>query len=180
MSGRTARRLLVALPVLLGLAAAAAAGPAADCTTTTVILVRHAEKNAHAPGGDAGLSAPGRLRARELARTLADVGVGAMYASPFPRARLTAEPLAAALGDSVRVYDPNDLETLAARLRAAHRGQTVLVVGHSDTVPQTIECLTGQQLPADEAVAYDRLYVLTLSGDESFRLLRLRYGAAVP
>lgn len=157
--------------------AAAAPGSPADTTVTTVLLVRHAEKNAHAPGGDAGLSMKGMQRARELARALRDAGVDAVYASQFPRARLTAEPLARALADSVRVYDANDLEALAARIRSGHRGQTVLVVGHSDTVAQTIECLTGQRLPEDEAVAYDKLYLLILGPGGANRLLRLRYGA---
>jgi hypothetical protein len=77
----------------------------------------------------------------------------------------------------VRVYDANDLEALVARIRAAPHGATILVVGHSDTVPQTIELLSGQRLPEGEAAAYDRLYVLTLGPGRAWRLLRLRYGA---
>jgi hypothetical protein len=58
------------LALLLVVFAAPAWAAPADSTYTTVILVRHAEKNPHPAGGDAGLNTQGLLRARELARTL--------------------------------------------------------------------------------------------------------------
>ena len=157
---------------------AVAGGPGSvDTSATTVVLVRHAEKLAHAPGGDMGLSAKGVVRSQELARVLGDAGIVAIYASQFPRARLTGQPLARALADSVRAYDANAIAKLATRIRSEHRGQTVLVVGHSDSIPETFEALTGRRWPEGESVSSDKLYVLTLNADGSDRLLRLRYGA---
>jgi broad specificity phosphatase PhoE len=169
------RRLALAL-LLLALAAPAWAAPA-DSTYTTVILVRHAEKNPHPAGGDAGLSTQGLIRARELARTLEGAGVSAVYASFYGRARMTAEPLAAAIGDSVRVYDPNWLDALAARVLAERRGRTVVIVGHGDTIGPTIEALTGRALGATEPAPYDGMWVLTLRAGGESSLVRLRYGA---
>jgi len=163
--------------VLIGLMGAGAS-LAADSHVITVFLVRHAEKNAHAPGGDAGLSAQGILRSQELARVLADTPLSAIYTSTFARARLTGESVARARRDSVRVYDPNRLEDLAARIRAENPGQTVLVVGHGDTLPGTFEALTGDAFP-DKDVPYDKLYVVTLSPEGGYRLLTLHYGARV-
>jgi len=177
---------LTAMLVLAGISAGAAgAGAGASLSAAapvstaplTVIVVRHAEKNPHPAGGDAGLSTRGILRARELARAVGDADVAAVYVSQFGRARLTGEPVAEAIGDSVRVYDANRSDLLAARIRAGHGGQTVLVVGHGDSVPELIEALAGERLGADEAVAYDRMFVLTLLADGSHRLVRLRYGA---
>ena len=169
------KRLLAAL-LLLVLAAPASAAPA-DSTYSTVILVRHAEKNPHPAGGDAGLNTKGLLRARELARTLEGAGVSAVYASWYGRARLTAEPLAGAIGDSVRVYDPNHLDALATRVRVEGKGKTVVIVGHGDTIGPTIEALTGQALGKVEPAPYDGMWVLTLRNGGEFTLVRLRYGA---
>lgn len=170
--------LVFVLLALLSVPARAAVAPRDTTALSTVILVRHAEKNDHPAGGDAGLNTLGLLRARELARVLSDAGVRAVYASQFWRAQLTAEPLARAIGDSVRVYDANHLEDLARRVRAEGQGRTVLIVGHGDTIQGTIEALIGTTLPAKEAVPYDRIWILTLGPGADWKLVRMRYGAA--
>ena len=168
------KRLVLAL--LLFATPAFAAAP--DTTLSTVILVRHAEKNEHPPGGDAGLDTKGLVRARELARTLEGAGVRAVYASQYGRTRLTAEPLATAIGDSVRTYDANRLDALAERVLAEGKGGTVVIVGHGDTIGPTIEALTGTALGRNEPAPYDRMWVLTLGPGGAHRFVRLRYGSA--
>ncbi len=170
-------RAFAALVFVLSIALthAVAAGTLAQ-PTTTVILVRHAEKNAHPPGGDAGLTTKGIVRSQTLARTLRDSGIAAVFASRYGRARLTAEPIAAALGDSVRIYDPNDLPALAHRIQDEFAGRIVLVVGHGDTISPTLTELGGPALAKDESVDYDRMFVLTLSPGAEPRLLRMVYG----
>jgi len=148
-----------------------------DTTATTVILVRHAEKVTHPPGGDAGLDTKGIVRAQELKRVLADAGIQAIYASQFGRARLTAAPLAESLHDSVRTYDANRNDLLAARIHREHRGQTILVVGHTDSIAEFFEQLTGARLNEGSAIAYDRMFVITLLAGGRHTVTRLRYGA---
>ena len=167
------KRLLLALLLL----AAPAHAAAPDTTLSTVILVRHAEKNEHPPGGDAGLNTKGLVRARDLARTLEGAGVRAVYATQYGRTRITAAPLAEAIGDSVRSYDANHLDQLARRVLAEGKGGTVVIVGHGDTIGPTIEALTGQALGKAEPAPYDRMWVLTLGPAGAFRVVRLRYGA---
>jgi broad specificity phosphatase PhoE len=176
------RRTLALLALLVAAAGPAHAAAAARDTTalSTVVLVRHAEKNEHPPGGDAGLDTKGLLRARELARVFEGAGVRAVYTSQYGRARLTGEPLARAIGDSVRVYDANRLEDLAKRVRAEGKGGTVVIVGHGDTIQPTIEALVGTTLDAKEAAPYDRMWILTLGPGASWKLVRLRYGAEAP
>ena len=156
---------------------ASSAPAAVAASPKTVFLVRHAEKVPHPAGGDSGLSTKGTVRAQVLARTLKDAGVTAIYASQFGRAQLTALPLARETGDSVRTYDANYLEALVKRVRAEAPGGTVLIVGHSDTISETYENFTGERLPKDEQVTYDKLYVVTFAPDGTHRLVRLRYGA---
>ncbi len=64
--------------------------------------VNHLLDTAH-PG--APLNATGHRQAEELARTLADEPIQAVYASTLTRAQETAAPLAAALGLEVEVLD---------------------------------------------------------------------------
>jgi broad specificity phosphatase PhoE len=168
------RPILALLAALVaGVPRPAAADAAPADSVTTVILVRHAEKDTMFVGADQPLSMAGKLRARELARVLADAKPAAIYVTPWSRNRHTAEPLANRLGDTLTVVDAVD-ETVR-RLRG-HPGQTVLVVGHSNTIPQILAALTGRPELDSLAVAYDDLFVLTLRGRES-RLLRLHYGA---
>lgn len=146
-----------------------------DSTTTTIVLVRHAEKSTTMIG-DVPLSAVGFLRAKELAHVLGDTPLDAIYVTPYLRNRETAEPLAKKHGDSLHVVDAID-ETVR-RLRTRYPGKTVCVVGHSNTLPQIIELLTGRKVEPFLEGEYDRLYVVTLAPGRPATLLRLNYGAA--
>ena len=169
--------LLVAAVALAPIATTAAAAAATD-SVTTVILVRHAEKDTLLLGSDPPLSAAGIVRARELARMLGDAGISAIYVTLWKRSRQTAQPLATRLGDSLTVVDAVD-ETVE-RLRTRHAGQKVLVVGHSNTVPQIVERLSGESVPGFTEGEYDRLYVVTLIPGRQARVVRLHYGAGKP
>jgi broad specificity phosphatase PhoE len=162
-----------ALLLLLVPAVAAAAGPGMK----TIVVVRHAEAAPAPEGGDPPLSADGRARAEELARVLGDSGVRAVYQTHLARNRQTAEPLARRLGARQAVVDETGA-TLAA-VAAEPWGATVLVVGHSNTVPQILAGLTGQPFPEHEAVGFDAMWIVSLSRDGGVSLVRLRYGAPV-
>ena len=173
-------RSKILTPVLLAAFAlvAASAGRAAtatppDTTTTTVVLVRHADKDTHFVGADPPLSAAGMLRAQELARMLGEVPFSAIYVTPWARNRQTAEPLARSHGDRLTVVDAIDRTVQGVK----HSGGIVLVVGHSNTVPQILAALTGRPELDSLAVGYDDLFVLTLGPCGVSRLLRLHYGA---
>ena len=64
-----------------------------------------------------------------------------IYVSSPKRARQTAAPLAARLKLTPKIYDPKDSAALVAAVKAEHG--TVLIVGHSNTVPDIIEQLDG-------------------------------------
>ena len=167
---------VLAVPAALAPPARPAAGSIPDSAATTVIVVRHAEKDTMMVGADPPLSAAGILRAHELARVLADAGISAIYVTPWQRNRQTAQPLADRIGDTLTVVDAVD-ETVE-RLRTRHAGRTVLVVGHSNTVPQIIEKLAGVTIPPFVERDFDRLYVVTLLPGRPARVTALHYGAA--
>jgi len=124
-----------------------------DDATTTFILVRHAEKATDDPR-DPTLTTAGLQRAERLARLLADRPLTAVYATDYQRTRQTAQPTAASHGLDITIYDAGQPpHEFAHALRQRHAGETVLVVGHSNTVPgivsQLCECM-ADPLEEDE------------------------------
>src|SRR5262245_7146592 len=149
--------------------------------TTTVILVRHAEKAA-TPAVDPPLTAAGEARARELWDALKDARVGAIITTQLVRTRATAQPTATATGVTPEVVNAggaNHPQEVAAVVRK-HVGQTVLVVGHSNTVPSIIEALGAKKPPAICDGEYDNLYILTLGADGKAGVVRSKFGARAP
>jgi probable phosphoglycerate mutase len=141
---------------------------------TVIYLVRHAEKVTD--GVDPILSAAGRERARVLADLLEGVRIDAIHSTDFRRTRETARPLAQRIGRAIDLYDPDRSEALVADILSA--GGRHLVVGHSNTVPELVVLLGGDGgPPIDEAAEYDRLYVVTRTGDGAVQTELRRYGA---
>jgi broad specificity phosphatase PhoE len=166
--------MLLLVAGLLGCVATIPQQPAAE-TPVTVLIVRHAEKAAE-PEDDPPLTEAGQQRAALLARMAAASGASAAYATQYLRTQQTVDPLAAALGLAVQQRDAGDIDGLVERILAQHRGQTVVVAAHSDTVPMLVEKLTGGPVPAIEETEYDNLYVVTASAHGHGTALRLRYG----
>jgi broad specificity phosphatase PhoE len=150
--------------------------PTAD-TATTLLMVRHAEKAA-GPGDDPPLTDTGRERAAALARIAGSSGASAIYATQYLRTQQTVEPLAQQLGLTVQQRNSGDTDGLVAQILSENRGQTVVVAGHSDTIPMLIEKLTGKSVPPIEESEYDGLYVVTSWGVGHGRAVRLRYGSS--
>lgn len=141
----------------------------------TVILVRHADIDLPPPLGNPNppLNAAGMVRAADLARVLERAGVARIFTSTALRTQQTAAPIAAklALVPAVLNWDP----PAVTRLRAGAFGDVVLIVGHSNTVPEIVQQLTGEAAPIG-AAEFDNLLVVTVDGAAG-RLLRLKYGA---
>lgn len=141
----------------------------------TVFVVRHAERADTAAGSavamdtDPSLSAAGRRRAELLAAMLKDAGITAIYVTEFKRTHETAAPLAKALGVTVTEIFSKDLAGLLARLKPG-QGR-VLVVGHSNSVPEVIKGLGVKTALAIADTEYDNLFIVTPQRD----LIRLRF-----
>jgi probable phosphoglycerate mutase len=135
---------------------------------TTIFLVRHAEKGT---GDDPALTKVGRARAESLASMLKDAGITAIYTSEVKRTQQTAAPTAKALHVEPAIIPADDRAALVAKLRSS--SGNVLVVGHSNTVPQIIKAL-GITTPVTIADNdFDNLFLVVL--EEKPRLIRLHY-----
>jgi len=138
-----------------------------------VYLVRHAEK-ADDGTNDPPLAIAGRIRVQTLKALLADVDLTHVHTTDWKRTRDTARPFAERAALEMAVYDPRELETLAAEIMAAPGRH--LVAGHSNTTPQLVAALGGNPLGPIDELEYDRLYVLVIQPGETTVTTVLRFG----
>jgi phosphohistidine phosphatase SixA len=134
-------------------------------STTTVFVMRHAEKVA-LPGDDPPLSPAGEARALALAeqfgRAPKGLGLDCIIVSEFRRTQDTVRPLANHLGIPVIVVPAKETATAASRALAEYRGGRVLIVGHSNTVPELVEELSGREVPGMSEAEYGVVYVVAV------------------
>lgn len=132
--------------------------------STTVFLVRHAEKVDQSR--DPELSLPGKARAVRLMELLQEAGIDKVYSTSYIRTNETVRPLAEKLNLEIEEYKPFDQEMVNA-LKSDFKGKSVLVSGHSNTIPALVNQLIKQekfkQLDDKE---YSKLFVVTFSEKE--------------
>lgn len=143
----------------------------------TVILVRHAELQgtAMAEPRELPLSDEGKARAQKLANLLAEAGVAAIYVTDFQRTNQTGQPLSYKIDRPLTVVPKGDPRELVARLRKEHAGETVLVVGHTDTLPGLIKALGHPAEIKIDAQDYGNLFIVSPKADGAPAFVRLRY-----
>jgi broad specificity phosphatase PhoE len=162
MTTKTRPRLLPLTFVILALGIAASSASAQQ----SVFLVRHAERADSTPAkppamaSDPDLSEAGRARAETLAAMLKDAKIAAIISTEFKRTQQTAAPLAKAVGVAVTTIKASENENVVKTVRST--AGNVLVVGHSNTIPDIVKALGA---PAPDPIRddeFDNLYVVTL------------------
>lgn len=139
--------------------------PGAAPAQKAVFVVRHAEKATEANDRSVPLSEAGKARAQRLAAMLQDTGVTAIYSTDYVRTRATAEPLAEALHQPIRIYaatDPRGRSSAALLLETLRKEPqaVVLVVGHGDTVPELLSALGVSAKIELRGQDYDNLFLV--------------------
>jgi broad specificity phosphatase PhoE len=144
---------------------------------TTIILVRHAEKKIEPNNPDPDLAPAGEARAQEIARMLSAVRIDAIYATQFKRTQQTVKPLAEKAGVIVTILDATQTDELTKRLQTIHRGQTIFIVGHNNTVPALVSTLSGESVPVIPESEYDNLFIVTVYRFGKAKVVKLKYGS---
>ncbi len=111
---------------------------------TTFILVRHAEKALDGTNNPP-LSEIGLERASDLAALLSAHDIAALYSTPFKRTEATLTPIGRNKGIEVQNYDPYAKGDWLAPLIEKHAGETVVISGHSNTIPTLANALLGNE-----------------------------------
>ncbi|PVY43054.1 histidine phosphatase family protein [Pontibacter virosus] len=146
---------------------------------TTIYLVRHAEKDTtDASNEDPELTEVGHARAEALRTLLEGQEVDALYATKYMRTGQTLYPLAKERNMEVVQYEGHDFEGLKARILEEHRGETVVVAGHSNTLLPIIEAF-GVTKPFEEIAdsQYRYLFKLTVRSDNTASVEVSEFGA---
>ncbi len=147
--------------------------------STVILIVRHAEKASEAE--DSPLTEAGTERAKALVKVAENAGVSAIYTTQLKRNRDTARPFAERarlpLAEMpVNLASPGDYgQRLARDIMEKHRGQTVLVIGHGNTIGSLVEGLSGKAAPF-ESVEYPDLFIVTIAPSGSTGIIKSQYG----
>lgn len=114
-----------------------------SCQDYDVYVMRHLPK-AVSENKDPDLSEEGHRMAVALSEqdfmALVDVG----YTTDYKRTRQTLTPSAKQHQFEVRTYDPRDNQALVDEINKQYCGKTVMIVGHSNTVPSIVQAFDGQ------------------------------------
>jgi phosphohistidine phosphatase SixA len=144
----------------------------------TIFVVRHAERAS--TDRDSQLSDVGLKRADCLAKTLHDASIKSGFVTEFKRTQQTAEPALKQSGVTATIVPAADPSQTAALAKKALAAGNVLIVGHSNTVPQIVQTLTGdvkpsQAVPSMSDAEFDRLMIIDFSGDAKPQVTTLHY-----
>lgn len=114
---------------------------APDEEVSSYYFVRHAEKVISKDPNPA-LKTVGKLRADAWALVLKDIAFDAVYSTDYLRTKQTAQPLAESQGLEITLYHPTKINY--EEFMQNTKGKTVLIVGHSNTIPGFVNKLIGQ------------------------------------
>ena len=131
---------------------------------TKIILVRHAEKMLDG-SKDPELTTEGKQRAERLRFLLSDIDVDQIFSSPYVRTKNTVAPVAISKNITVEMYNPKD-PNFSTYLWSKVKGETAIVVGHSNSIPALVNQLIGKdkfkELTED---VYSKIWILTYSDE---------------
>ena len=149
--------ILILLNTLLSISA-----QETDKHTTTYYLIRHAEKvrdNQKDPNPD--LNERGLLRAQKWEEILQFISFDAIYSTDFKRTLKTVEPIAISNELEIQKYHPIKLDFEEFKKNTI--GKNVLIVGHSNTIPQFTNTLIGKEkYPEIDDAEFSHLYIITI------------------
>ena len=140
-----------------------------------IFAVRHAEKQSDE--ADTPLSAKGLARAQCLAETLKDAHIDSVLVTQYKRTHQTAEPTVRESHAKEQQFDAKQSDSTVAAARTAAQSGNVLIVGHSNTLPDILKSLGAGAVTIPDA-AYDMLFVVELRDPQ--HVLTLHYCPNLP
>lgn len=143
----------------------------------TYYVVRHAEKAVQAQNmtSDVPLTEEGRARAIALQTILSDKKIAYIYSTNTIRTMSTANPTAAYFHLPVQTYGPRPDSSFIAALTLLKKN--TLIVGHSNTVDDIVNALTGTNTMAGDLQdnEYNNLFMIRVRG-KKIKYERVKYG----
>ena len=126
---------------------------------TQYYFIRHAEKADSSKNPN--LSEKGLERAQQWKVLFSEINFDAVYSTDFNRTLQTINPIVLENGKLLKIYNPQlvDIETF----KKETIGKTILIVGHSNTIPKMVNQIIKENKYVDIAEnQFGNLYVITL------------------
>lgn len=144
-------------------------------TITTFILVRHAEKAAEG-GSDPELTPEGEKRAEAFAALFDKTEITTIYSTNYKRTHNTVKPLSLKKNIGINNYAFIKHEALNDLIKE-NSGGTIVIAGHSNTIPEIANALVGakrfEQFADDD---YGNILVISvISVGKDAKVLWLKY-----
>ncbi|MCD2259243.1 SixA phosphatase family protein [Psychroserpens luteolus] len=138
-----------------------------ESETTTYYFIRHAEKDrSDKTNRNPDLTKAGKTRAIHWSKILQHVKFDAVYSTKYNRTMQTAAPTAEKNKVEIQFYDPRVL--FSEDFATATKGQTVLVVGHSNTTPAFVNMVLKEKKYEDiDDNNNGNLYIVTISNGKT-------------
>ena len=135
---------------------------AQDNTVSTYYLIRHSEK-VISENPNPKLTKKGLERADHWAEIFENIQFDAVYSTDYIRTRNTAQPTAKSQNIELSLYHPTQIDYL--KFKEETKGKTVLIVGHSNTIPIFTNSLIekSKYKELNESV-YGNLYIINICG----------------
>lgn len=141
---------------------------AQNTATTTLYLIRHAEKADLSSNPE--LSEAGIKRAKNWAAYFEKTPIDVFYTTMYKRTQQTCSPIAATKQKDIIFYKPEAMDL--KKIIEEYQGKTILIVGHSNTIPNYINKLLGEQkYPDIPETEFGNLYVIKSNGKITSELL---------
>ncbi len=138
-----------------------------ESTITTFYLMRHADKDTiNGDKNDPPLTEEGKKRAENWAEYFSNETINAIYTTNYDRTMHTIFYLARDKDISAEIYYPGQL--FDNEFLKKVQGQNVVIVGHSNTIPQMVNKMIGEEKYSDiDDDDYNNLYVVTFKGTKA-------------
>ena len=148
-------------------------------TVSTFYFIRHAEKDRSNPtNNDPELNQKGLGRAMHWAEILNDVPMDAIYTTDYERTSMTASPLSVKQDITPLYYNPSDVDIEV--FKSTNIGKNVLVVGHSNTTPDFVNKMIGEEkYPAMDDSDNGSIFIVTVINEKA-TATRMHFNCSCP
>ena len=146
--------------------------PEDDCST--FYLIRHAEKvRTNKSDRDPALNEKGIIRALNWKDYFIDKDISKIYSTNYKRTLETVKPIEVAMGLTAILYSPSSIDY--KNFISSNKGEIVLVVGHSNTIPDFVNELINDQVYSQiDDLNNSNLYIVSLcESNISHRLIKV-------
>ena len=134
---------------------------------STYYFIRHGEKDRSNPDNrDPELNQDGLGRAIRWERVFSEIDLNTIYSTDYERTMMTAAPTAVSRELSIQNYDPATINV--EDFKIIHEGENVLVVGHSNTTPDFVNKMLGEEkYPAMDDYDNSSLFIVRIIDDKA-------------